>query len=131
MMVEEREVLDVLNAIIDPCSAVAGVPAGLVDMGMVQSVEISEGESGATIDVRLLMTEFGCLMSVPFKVTATDSLSALPGVVEVNVGITTADEWTEDRMSPELRQALQEKRRSRRLDLGIPSVRTGGLATDA
>lgn len=131
MMVDEREVLDVLNAIIDPCSAVAGVPAGLVDMGMVQSVEIVEGDSGATVDVKLLMTEFGCLMSVPFTVTATDHLAALAGVAEVHVGITTADEWTEERMSPELREALRSKRQSRRLDLGMPAVGNGGSVADA
>lgn len=112
-----ERVSQLLNSIVDPCSRVAGVPTGLVDMGMVSAIEV--GEDG-DVRIELLMTEAGCLMSVPFTVTATDLVEALPGVRSVTVTLNTAEEWTEDRMSPRSREELAARRAQRRVDLGMP-----------
>lgn len=130
MTVTKDQVLQILNDIVDPCSSTAGVPTGLVDMGMVESVDVTDQPDGTHIAVDLLMTEFGCLMAVPFRVTATDLLETLPGVAHVEIGLCTTTEWTEDRMSPETRLQLAERRSSRRRELGIPEVpRVGPLVS--
>ena len=36
-----------LNDVVDPCSVVAGAPAGLADMGLVRLVQIERGSSGS------------------------------------------------------------------------------------
>lgn len=122
-----ERVSQLLNSIIDPCSRVAGAPTGLVDMGMVSSIEV--GEDG-DVRIDLLMTEAGCLMSVPFTVTATDLIGALPGVRSVTVRLNTEAEWTEDLMSPRSREELASRRAQRRIDLGMPH-RTSASGTSA
>lgn len=123
MTITDSVVSEILNKIIDPCSAVAGVPSGLVDMGMVDSIDISTHEDGVHIEIELLMTEFGCLMAVPFRVTATEALSSLPEVACVDIRLCTSKEWSEDLMTPSTRHSMTERRLERRQNLGIPTTR--------
>lgn len=128
MTLNSTEVLEVLNRIIDPCSAAMGQPAGLVDMGMIESVRIEESPAGSRISIELLMTEAGCLMSVPFRIQAADDLRALPDISDVEITLNTTREWSEERMTDGLRTALAERRETRRQMLGIPRVRPAGAA---
>jgi metal-sulfur cluster biosynthetic enzyme len=52
----EAEIRRVLNEIIDPCSAAAGAPIGLVDMGIVHELRLE----GSTLRLRLLPTFPAC-----------------------------------------------------------------------
>jgi len=52
----EAEIRAVLNEIIDPCSAAAGAPIGLVDMGIVHDIRVD----GSTLRLRLLPTFPAC-----------------------------------------------------------------------
>jgi metal-sulfur cluster biosynthetic enzyme len=113
-VISKDDVLRSLNDIVDPCSIAMGAPAGLVDMGMVYDVDICEMPGGARVDVQLLLTEAGCLMAAPFGVRAEESLAQLPGVAQVRVSVTTAVEWTEERISPSLRAELARVRTERR-----------------
>jgi metal-sulfur cluster biosynthetic enzyme len=87
--VTEAEVRAALDAVVDPCSVVAGAPAGLVQMGLVRALELSEGEAGATIRVRIGVTEPGCLMGASFAAQARAQLERLDGVVRVEIELTT------------------------------------------
>ncbi len=120
MTVTQELILESLNSIIDPCSAAMGAPSGLVDMGMVETVLVTPCAAGFDILVELLMTEAGCLMSVPFRVTAEEAIADLPGVNSVAVRITTSTDWTEERMTDSLRLRLSTLRNQRRKELGMP-----------
>ncbi|MCG8442306.1 MAG: iron-sulfur cluster assembly protein, partial [Caulobacterales bacterium] len=65
-MIDEAAVRACLNTIIDPCSEAAGAPAGLADMGLIDSIEIEEAEEGARVRIALCVTHPTCLMAGAF-----------------------------------------------------------------
>lgn len=99
-----------LEAIVDPCSAVSGAPAGLVSMGLVGDVVIEERQNGAHIDLTLFVTEPGCMMGALFQVTAQRELAALPGVTSVEVRVDHSHVWGPEQMTPEYRRRLADFR---------------------
>ena len=113
-MVDEAAVRSALNGILDPCSVAAGVPAGLVDMGLVRSLEVRGGAEGATVRVEIGVTEPGCLMGFPFAREAEKLLGGLPGVAAVEVALDYAHDWEPADMSPEYRKRLEDRRTVRR-----------------
>jgi metal-sulfur cluster biosynthetic enzyme len=74
---DEALVRATLNEIVDPCSAAAGAPAGLDDMGLVRSVEVAERDGRVTVSVRIGVTEPGCFMIYPFAREARQRLGEL------------------------------------------------------
>jgi metal-sulfur cluster biosynthetic enzyme len=105
-----------LNLVLDPCSEVAQVPAGLVDMGMIDSVHILNPEDGArtgySIEVRFGLTEPGCMMSVSLMPQIQQALLAVPFVSQVKVRLLTDFVWSTERMSASLRQRLSQRQQS-------------------
>ena len=99
-----------LEAIVDPCSAASGAPAGLISMGLVGDVRIEERGQGAHVDVTLYLTEPGCLVGALFQVTAQRDLAALPGIESVDVQIDHAHLWDPTQMTPEYQRRLAEFR---------------------
>ena len=101
-----------LETIIDPCSAAAGAPAGLISMGLVGDLNIEQGPAGAHIDLTLFITEPGCMMGAVFQQTAQRELDSLPGVGSVEVRVDYAHVWDRDQMTPAYRRRLEEFRSS-------------------
>lgn len=109
--VRQAEIERLLNEIIDPCSVGAGVPIGLVDMGVVESVEVT----GDAVEVRLLPTFPGCMYTAVFAGEIVRRLRALDWTGEIGVVLTPEQSvWDEGRMSPVARGNLQKARDERR-----------------
>jgi metal-sulfur cluster biosynthetic enzyme len=100
------ELREVLNTIVDPCSAAARSPTGLVDMGIVDGIEQADGE----VVVRLLPTFAGCLFAALFADEAEQRIAALPWCRSVRVETVADDVWTEERMAPAARARLEHRR---------------------
>jgi metal-sulfur cluster biosynthetic enzyme len=114
-VVSESQVLEALNTVTDPCSLVAGVRAGLVDMGLVSSVEIAgNAHDGFQVRVMLGLTEPSCLMGHAFVPQARAALAAVPNVigVEVKMDFKLPFIWNEAHMTPEYRARLEVHRAS-------------------
>jgi metal-sulfur cluster biosynthetic enzyme len=103
---QRDDVAAALNAVIDPCSAAAGEPAGLLEMGIVQRVRID----ARWVEVTLLPTFAGCLFSGLFAETITQRLDELPWCRRATVEMTAEELWTEARMSPGLARRLARRR---------------------
>ncbi|WP_162186154.1 metal-sulfur cluster assembly factor [Amycolatopsis jejuensis] len=110
-----------LDTIVDPCSVVAGAPAGLAEMGLVREVSVSQGPGGAAVRVRVGLTEPGCMMGATFVIRAREILDALPGVAHVDVELEHDCDWTPadldsryalrlEAVRDERRQAMAERR---------------------
>ena len=121
-MIDDTAVRTVLNSIIDPCSRAAGVPAGIVEMGLIRSVEVRQEPAGASLTVTIRVTEPGCLMAYPFANEARKRLETLPGVVSIDVKIDHVCDWEPAAMSPEYRARLEAHRLQRREAVGIHFV---------
>jgi metal-sulfur cluster biosynthetic enzyme len=120
-MISAAAVRALLNEIIDPCSAAAGCPAGLDEMGLVRAVEMRETASGTDIRVVIGVTEYGCLMGAPFANEAYKRLQALPGAASITVELDGEFDWDRDDMRADYRERLKRHRIGRGL-LRIPVV---------
>jgi metal-sulfur cluster biosynthetic enzyme len=127
--VSEAEVREALDAVVDPCSVVAGAPAGLVQMGLVRSLELSEGESGATIRICIGVTEPGCLMGASFAAQARAQLERLAGVARVEIELDHANDWMPGDMDREYQRRLDAVRATRRAALEHRHTRFGRPAS--
>jgi metal-sulfur cluster biosynthetic enzyme len=103
---QRAEVAAALDAVVDPCSAAAGEPAGLLAMGIVHGVRIE----GGRVEVTLLPTFAGCLFTGLFAEAVTRGLDDLPWCRQAIVETTAEELWTEARMSPELATRLARRR---------------------
>jgi metal-sulfur cluster biosynthetic enzyme len=106
----EAAVRAVLNEIIDPCSRVAGAPAGLVDMGLIRHLTVTPGVS--TVDVHMVIgvTEYGCLLAPSFASEARKLLGALPGIGVIDIELDADFDWEPQDMSVAYRRQLAERR---------------------
>ena len=111
------EVCAALDGIVDPCSVVAGAPAGIAEMGLVREVAIGECVEGTTVRVRIGLTEPGCMMGASFVVKARERLAALPGVARVDVELDHAADWHPSDADPAYQERLRVVRAERRAAL--------------
>jgi metal-sulfur cluster biosynthetic enzyme len=89
-----------INEVIDPCSAVAGAPVGLVDFGLLRGIDLERAPDDTwKVGVRLTLTEPGCMMGGPFAMRIREKLSTVPQVASVDVRIESIGLWRETSMS--------------------------------
>jgi metal-sulfur cluster biosynthetic enzyme len=120
------EVRAALDDVHDPCSEVAGMPAGLVEMGLVTSIDVEPTPDGAVVHVAIRVTEPTCLMGPALAAGARERLAAMPGVARYEVELSDDNDWMPSAMSPEYRARLAEHRAARR---GAFEVRETPLGT--
>ncbi|WP_433503152.1 metal-sulfur cluster assembly factor [Pseudonocardia halophobica] len=113
----EAEVRDRINTVGDPCSAAHGMPLGLTDMGLVETVAV--GDDGA-VEVRLRLTSPCCGMVGYFVDEVSRRVGELPGTSAVDVSVDAGLDWTPDMMSDRARAT----RRAHLTELGIPLLPT-------
>ena len=101
-----EEIVRRLDEILDPCSVAAGTPMGLAEMGLVDSIEISQA---GDVAIRLCLTSPGCHMVAYMESEAIARVGPLAGVRTVAVRGDCGLDWSPDRISP----AAQERRRQR------------------
>lgn len=105
-MPTETELLELIRTIPDPCSLSVGVPIGIGDMGMLQSLTCEEGR----VTVRMQITSPMCTMAVYFMREIEQRLLAQEGVQSVHVEFDQSLEWRPEHISAEARQRLLERR---------------------
>lgn len=86
-----------LDEIKDPCSLASGVPMGLAEMGLVDTIDISPG---GDVAIRLRLTSPFCHMIGFFKTEVQRRVSALPGIVSVSLSADNGLDWSPDRIAP-------------------------------
>jgi metal-sulfur cluster biosynthetic enzyme len=106
----EQQIKSLLDQIVDPCSIAAGTPIGLLDMGIVDSVEVR----GDSVSITLLPTFPGCIYTAVFAGEITRRLEKLDWLSEIRVDEARGLLWDEDRMSSQARERLRKARAQRR-----------------
>jgi ATP-binding protein involved in chromosome partitioning len=100
-----EQVTDALRSVIDP-----ELRKSIVDLGMVRSIDFFDS---GRVDVVVSLTTPGCPIRSHFEQAVTQSVSALQGVAQVNVGF--------DVLSAQEKQSLQQR-------LGRGALPEGSLA---
>ena len=117
----EAELRERLNEIVDPCSAAAGEPAGLVDMGLIRSLAVADGE----VTVVVCVTHPSCMMAPVFLAQVRQAAEEAPGVTAVHASLDTGFDWTEADMAPAYRERLARRRAASRT-ADSPGARIAG-----
>lgn len=114
-----EDILEILNGIVDPCSAATALPAGLVDMGLIRAITL-EGSSPGQIEcsITLCVTHAFCMMTAVFVHEIQSRLASDARISEVQILLDHATVWTEELMSPQYRDRLERWRRERGTRLG-------------
>ncbi len=102
-----------LNQILDPCSVVAGAPAGIEELGLVRELVVSEAEGGVAIALSIGVTEPGCMMGASFVVRARERLESLAGVVAVDIRLDHESDWEPSDIDPSYAMRLAAVRAAR------------------
>ncbi len=110
----EEDIRFELNRIVDPCSVVAGAPAGLDEMGLVRELRLTETPDGVAVHVRIGVTEPGCMMGASFAISARERLEALAGVAAVDVQLDHRADWEPADIDPAYAKRLAAVRAARR-----------------
>jgi len=111
--VDIERVSEALQEVLDPCSVGRGVPAGLVDMGMVKGVGLSSTPDGRPmVTVELRITSPACTFQPYFEREVRARLAAIDGLDEVRIEWDSEFDWCDDDMSQALKQRLREKRQN-------------------
>lgn len=108
----ETQVYDALRQIVDPCSAASVSPMNLVEMGLIDKVVFSEGDS--RVDVYLRLTSPQCLMIAYMTKAARRLIGELAGVSQVEVHADSGLDWLPSMIH-------EEARDRRRLQLEVLS----------
>ena len=99
-------IYDALKRVYDPCSVLNGTYLNIVEMGLIREVQ----QHGSTLQVRLLLTDPSCIYTFEIARMVKEELLLLPGVQNVEVESTSDTLWTQDRMQPETRERLHQRR---------------------
>ncbi|MED7925972.1 iron-sulfur cluster assembly protein [Nonomuraea sp. LP-02] len=121
------QVLEACNEVQDPCSLGVGQPMGIVDMGLVESVDVRSAADGrVTVDLTLTTTAPGCMYSPYFEQSVRRELAGKVSDLG-DVAITWGDstEWDESRMTPAGRARLVANRKYVAIPVEIADVRSG------
>lgn len=93
-----------LRTVVDPCSIATGHPIDLVDMGLVESVEISD----ASVTVVIWPTSPICMQLTLIRAAVEQKIKTMvPGVDHVHCRVEYGSEWHPERMAPHARTALR------------------------
>ncbi|NVI98878.1 DUF59 domain-containing protein [Myxococcus sp. AM009] len=102
----EQTLRERIQDIPDPCSCATGVPLGIGEMGLIESVTRTEGQ----VTVRMHITSPMCMMAAYFMREIEQRLLTVEGVTEVNVEFDQELKWTPQDITPEARERLAAKR---------------------
>lgn len=103
-MTTANSVYESLREVTDPCSAATGSNLDIVEMGLVRSVDVTDGN----VLVRMRLTTPACQMIPYFIVQIRDHVGAIPDVTDVDVDLDDGTEWSEEMMTAEARTHRQE-----------------------
>jgi metal-sulfur cluster biosynthetic enzyme len=99
-------IYDALKRVYDPCSVLNGTHLNIVEMGLIREVQ----QHGNTLQVRLMLTDPSCIYTFEIARMVKEELLLLPGVQNVEVESTSDTLWTQERMQPETRERLHQRR---------------------
>jgi metal-sulfur cluster biosynthetic enzyme len=107
----DSRIRGLLNEVLDPCSIGRGVPAGLLDMGMLCDLDLQSRTDGR-VDVlaTVRITSPGCTFGLYFENQIRARLEPLVEVESVEIVWDTSFDWSDDDMSDELKLRLRRKR---------------------
>jgi metal-sulfur cluster biosynthetic enzyme len=105
------QVIGALDRVIDPCRVGRHVPAGVHEMGMVETLTLEPvGDERYDVRLTLQLTSPACHFHQWFEERVAAELTDVAAVREVQLTWSRSFDWSDDKMSPALRQRFRAKR---------------------
>lgn len=82
------------------------IPVNIVDLGLVYSLDIKTGESGASVTVQMTLTAPGCGMGPIIASEARQKILTIDGISDAAVELVWDPPWSPERISEEGKQKL-------------------------
>lgn len=101
-----EEISQALDKAVDPCSFAAGRPMGLVEMGLVERIDISEG---GQVTIALTLTSPSCMMLGQIMDQIDAQIAPLTGGVRPRVTFDDGLNWTPDRIRGPAREHREQR----------------------
>lgn len=98
---DEKRVWEQLKNCYDP-----EIPVNIVDLGLIYGLEITGGETGRHVAVKMTLTAPGCGMGPSLAADAQHRILTVPGVSGADVELVWDPPWSPDRISPVGREKL-------------------------
>lgn len=83
------------------------IPVNIHDLGLIYNLQISEGHSGATVNVDMTLTSPNCPVADKLPQQVRDVIKNTPGVADAHVRLVWEPAWSSDRMSELARLELE------------------------
>ena len=109
-MTTSDDVRAALRNVVDPCSAATGTNLNIVEMGLVESIDVTDGH--VQVDMRL--TTPACQMVAYFMSEIENEVEPLPGVESVELQTDDGMEWSEEMLSADAKRRREELLAERR-----------------
>lgn len=106
---DERAVRAVVDSVVDPCSAGRGVPIGLADMGLLQTIRIDRADGHIRVELGMRVTSPGCSFTIEFDTQLRRRLLDA-GADSVEIDWASEFDWTPEAIEPAARQRLASYR---------------------
>jgi len=90
----EERVWEQLKLVFDP-----EIPVNIADLGLIYDCEITAGEAGNTVGIKMTLTAPGCGMGEVLRQDVQTRVSGLAGVSDVGVELVWDPPWDRDMMS--------------------------------
>ncbi|WP_128254359.1 SUF system Fe-S cluster assembly protein [Falsirhodobacter deserti] len=93
------------EAVVDACRTVYDpeIPVNIFDLGLIYTIEINEANE---VQILMTLTAPGCPVAGDMPGWVADAVEPLPGVKQVDVGMTFDPPWGMEMMSDEARLEL-------------------------
>ena len=108
-----ERILAAANQISEPCGMAQGLSIGMVDMGLIRSVDLEQRGSRWCVRIRARVTSPDCLHFVYFERELRAAIGDIPDIEEINVEWTDGSDWTPDDMSDAVRAQMRSRRTKR------------------
>jgi probable FeS assembly SUF system protein SufT len=82
------------------------IPVNIVDLGLIYSCDLTPGENGSDVSIKMTLTAPGCGMGPVLAKEAEEKIVGLEGISRVAVELVWDPPWSPDRISPEGREKL-------------------------
>lgn len=125
-MTTADRVRDALRNVVDPCSAATGSNLNIVEMGLVEGIEVQDGQ----VRVAMRVTTPACQMVAYFHSEIENQVEPLPGVTAVELEVDDGLEWSKEMMSDDAKRRRQEQLEKRRRAYGGETAMQSSPAAD-